>query len=194
MIPGHTLSGQYVPRKFIPPDNIEPGTELIDYERGGIALRDPSQGYNVQDWMGYYYSQRVFIKPENGPAVALFERIGVESLSIAFDQNMNPAVAFTQGGDTWLYWYDSSQQGQVFTNYGDTVLSPKLSLDDKRVSQTNSSDIIFSYIENNNLYFRAQRDRFLIPYLLAEDVNATLLKIGMNVGYRFQLKLKPNEL
>ncbi|WP_444922937.1 hypothetical protein ACJJH9_12200 [Microbulbifer sp. DLAB2-AF] len=92
-----------------------------------------------------------------------------------------------------LYWYDSSQGAQITTDWPG-IVTPKVSLDDARSTQSAVSDVIFAYLKNGNLYHRLQRDRYGNEYLLASDVNSPgLIKIGMNWQFRFQFLLKSPE-
>jgi len=73
----------------------------------------------------------------------------------------------------------------TITNFGSSVSSPKLTMDDKRESQSASNDIIFAYVKSGSLYYRQQRDRFQTEYFLRSGV-AKLKKIGMNDKLRLQ--------
>ena len=107
-------------------------------------------------------------------------------MSFTFDQNGRPSICFTQYGQTKIYWFDSSLGGVTTTTIGAGIGSPKVILDDKRQTQTGSSDIIMGYIKNMQLCYRQQRDRFLIEYVLATNVAGRLQKIGMGNNLRLQ--------
>ncbi len=140
---------------------------------------------------------KVLISAPNSPETVLFERLGnVIEVSLAFDQNMNPFVAFVEGieesNTAWFWWFDTVVQQQIFTQLPDNTKTPRATLDDKRFLQSNSSDIILGYILNNNLYMRRQRDRFGVVYLLYESVNGLLSKLGMTDKNRLQFRLQSN--
>lgn len=183
------LSATPVPGPFLPPDNIDP-TGLEDREMGGIALNNPSAGLQYQVWRGYYEGGWIVLAPQNGAPIPLLQIPGVTALSFTFDQNMAPTICYVQGIDTYLYWYDTSINGYA-TTYFENAISPHVALDDKRESQSGASDVIFAYIKNNNLYFRAQRDRYEVEYLRASDVDALIVQMGMSTRNRFQFKLRP---
>jgi hypothetical protein len=63
-------------------------------------------------------------------------------------------------------------------------------LDDKRPLQNAVSDVILAYTRSGNLYFRAQRDRYLVEYPLATAVTGTLDKVGMNTVNRLQFEFR----
>lgn len=192
-MPDNVLSSEIVKGHYIGTNDIVP-TKLTDYELGGVGLNDPSQGLMVQLWRVYARSTKVFITSELHPSdILLFERGDiVTEVSLAFDQNMRPFVAFVEGEDelakAWFWWYDTAIAQQVFTELVDAS-SPKATLDDKRPMQSLSSDIILGYVKNNNLYMRRQRDRYNVEYLLYEGINGSLVKIGMTDKNRLQFLL-----
>lgn len=190
MIPLQVLSSSPVIGEYLTPDNFDVQA-LVDYELGGIALNDPSKGNNYQIWKLEYVSGHVFISAPNTPRTILFSRAYITDISLAFDQNMHPFVSFTEADQSKFWWYDTLTASQIFTNLPAGSQYPKTCLDDKRTTQTITSDIILAYIRNKTLYFRAQRDRFLIEYLLAININARLDKLGMTTQNRVQFKLTP---
>lgn len=188
MIPNNALSSLPVIAPFLERVN-DPKVPLVDYEMGGAALNDPSQGLRVKTWEAYVAGNTVYIKADDVPATALFSASNIQEISLAFDQNMNPAIAYLQGGVAYLWWYDATVPGYATLTFPDAT-TPRVTLDDKRPVLINSSDIILAYVKNNHLYFRAQRDRFTVEYLLKTDVNARLISIGMARNYRLKFKLE----
>lgn len=192
MLPGNVASSLAISSEFMPPDDGVTGP-LIDYERGGIALNDPSQGLNVINWSCYVAAnnQDVMVKPEGGSEILVFTQPGIERLSFAFDQNMRATVAYQIGANCYLRWYDSAIPGFTTTTFAN-VRDPRLSLDDKRPTQVAlNSDIIFAYIRGEFLCYRQQRDRFLTEYVLRGFVqpNVHLRNIGMGENLRMQFEL-----
>jgi hypothetical protein len=160
---------------------------------GGVALNDPSQGMLVKVWTLTLDGDDVVVSAADVSPVVLFTQSGITELSLAFDQNMRPTVAFVAGGQATIWWFDSVEGDQVFTNLPSGSLNPRVTLDDKRAMQIQAgvTDVILAYIRSNNLYFRAQRDRYLIEYLLAAGVNRTLRKVAMNDKLRLQFEMGP---
>lgn len=188
MIPNNQLSSTPIMAPYLERVN-DPKAPLIDYEMGGVAVSDPSEGLLVKTWTAYVEGNDVKLKADDVTPTVLFTEIGITEISLAFDQNMRPAIAYMQGNVAKLWWYDATIPAyDTITFTG--ALFPKVTLDDKRPVLINSSDIILAYVKDNNLYFRAQRDRFLTEYLLKEDVNAKLLSIGMTTNYRLKFKLE----
>lgn len=189
MIPSQRLSTTPIPAPFLPPDDLPPEL-LTDYELGGIALRDPSQGLQVQVWTATLVGADVTVSAPSVDPTVLFSGSDITELRLAFDQNMNPCIAYVQAGQMILYWFDTFEGGQVFTPFDGT--SPQLCLDDKRTTQRGNSDIIFAYIRAGGLYFRAQRDRFGVEYFLTIiDPGFIFTKMGMNAGNRLQFAFDP---
>lgn len=180
---------------FLVPDKTD---ELVDYEQGGVDLLDTSQGLQVKLWMCYYKDGWIKITSDN-ITHNLAQVDHVKHLSLAFDFNMHPAVTYTveviEGNskyqETYLYWYDTAQAQQVTTKYGRDYQNPQLSLDDHRLVQSANADIILAYIKNNNLYYRQQRDRFLVERLLQENIDPhlKLKQIGLSTKNRFEFLL-----
>ena len=184
MLPDFYLSTTAVPGPFLYPDDLDP-EPLKDYEYGGVALRDSSQGSRVKVWTVELVGDDVTIYAADVSPAVQFNRSGITEVRLAFDQNMNPCVAFMQAGQLVLWWYDSLAMTQVFTEFDGT--SPKVCQDDKRPTQGGACDIIFTYLRDGSLYYRAQRERFLTERLLGAIPPGYFFKrFGMNTVNRLQ--------
>lgn len=185
MIPAGGLSTTPQPAPFLEQVNstLQP---LIDYEMGGVALNNPSQGLWVQLWRVRVDGDVVWLGPDGGTEQPAFIRAGVTEVALAFDQNMQPAIAFVQAGVAWLWWFDSSVPGMVFTQFSG-ILNPRLTLDDKRPGQVGNSDVILAYLRAGSLYYRQQRDRYQTEYLLSSvPPCGGLASVCMSTGNRLQ--------
>lgn len=189
MIPEQRLSTVAVPSEFLSPDDEDLPT-WVAKELGGIGLNNPSQGLQVQTWTLRFVSGDIRISAPNTPEVTLFSAVGITELDLAFDQNMRPVVSYVQSGQAKFRWYDSLVESQVITDLPAGTITPRVTLDDKRFFSYGSSDVILAYVLNGNLYFRAQRDRFGVEYLLKENVGGRLIRIGMNNNNRLQFLLE----
>lgn len=194
-IPGHSLSSVPVPSSYLFPDNIEP-SKTVDYELGGIGLDDPSAGLQYQVWTGTLEIDQdtdigsVYLEAPNWPKQLQFARLGVSEISIAFDQNMNPFIAFMEAGAARFWWFDTVADEQVFSTLPAGSRSPKCCMDDKRPEMLSVNDIILAYIRDDNLYYREQRDRYEIEYLLKTGgMTQDLIRVGMNRGNRLQFAI-----
>lgn len=194
MLPDNELSSSPVPAVFIGGRAL-PVRDTVDYELGGIALNDPSEGLQYQIWRARIESEgaEIIIDAQNVDPFVLIAGVNITEVSISFDQNMNPVVAYVEDGTPKLYWYDSTVPGMVTTSFAD-IVTPRVSMDDKRKSQSQNNDVIFAYMKNSNLYMRMQRDRYSVEYLLAEDIDSPgLIKIGMSRQNRFQFMFRNPE-
>lgn len=204
MIPDNELSLKTVAGRFQYPDGIVLGKLTEDYEMGGVALQDPYQGLQVQPWYCYWddTDNTVYVKPGIvGDPIPLFQETDVFELAFTFDQNMRWVVAtFTLDGTFRMRWFDSSVGQYVVTTLMG-LTSFRLCNDDKRYipTQIGVSDVLLTYIENDNLYVRNQRDRFSVPHLLQPDLpkNLRITNFGMNERWRVQWRMRyrrPGEL
>lgn len=193
MIPENRLSSTPVLGPLI--NSTVPNNLLVSSEYGGIALYDASAGLQVKPWTLQYdrVSQNVTLSADGVPTTVLFNRPSITQVSIAFDRNMFPFVAFVQAGQAKLYFYDDLVPGFVFweTELG-TATYPRCTHDDKRRLQSASADIILAYIKDGTIKYRQQRDRYLIERELPQGVagptvSANILyHVGMNSNYRLQ--------
>ena len=167
-------------------------TNLLDYEMGGTALNDASNGLLVKLWKIELVANDVVVSASGVSDTTLFSGSGISELSFTFDQNMNPFVAFVQSGQAKYYWYDPSLSSYQTVSMASTVKYPRVCMDDKRPDMTtlDKNDIILAYINNGNLYYRIQRERFLTERLLASSVTGKLIKIRMNNANRLQFMFR----
>lgn len=195
MIPMNRLSTEPNPAEFMSPDDLE-NTDypLVDYELGGVALSDASNGLQDRVWTvradpitgGVYLSA-----PEHVESLFL-SLPGITEVSLAFDQNMKPALAYVQDGTAKFRWYNSLTDQYVVETLPTGTITPRVCLDDKRSNQTiqGNNDIILAYVRNGDLYYRQQRNRYENEYLLKAGVNAKLIRVGMNMLNRLQFLLE----
>lgn len=184
MMPGNVLSTEPINAAFSGARALAV-TGLIDYEDGGIAIQDPSEGSQYQRWRGRLLGSDIILDAPEVEPFSVYSGEGITEFSFTFDQNMRPAVAFVQDGVAKLWWFDSVPGQQVITEYPGAV-TPRVILDDKRFTQTSNSDVILGYVRDGALYYRQQRDRFTIERLLDAGPHVGLVKIGFNVQLRLQ--------
>lgn len=191
-LPNNVLSTSAVPRNFFGSRAL-PISGIVDYEDGGIAIQDASKGLLYQRWRALLLNpgeddSYVQLDATEVEPFTLVELPGLTEISIAFDQLMRPTLAYVQAGSAYLRWYDTLASAYVTDLIGSDIVTPRVTMDDKRFVATNGyqlNDVILGYVRAGNLYYRQQRDRFTIERLLAEDVNP-LIKIGFNRGLRLQ--------
>lgn len=178
-------------------------SQLVSRELGGVALQDPSQGLEVKVWTARLTVHEDPLTPnfvelfaDDVPPIIPLTGLGITEVSLAFDQNMRYALAYVQAGVAKLFWYDTAVEGYVTDEFPGAI-SPRITLDDHRDMELAASDIILAYIQDGNLYFRAQRDRFTQAYLLLADLNdiaisPTIEHVCMNRLGRLQFKIRGN--
>lgn len=190
MIPGNKLSQVGLKYRWSGIEQPDP-TALLDYELGGAALNDVSKGLLYQLWTFSATNKSVYVTPTEGGPIHVFDAANnIEELAGTFDQNMNTFVAFKQNTQ-WSYrWFNTETAAYAISDLPVGVDSCKCTLDDKRYTETSDSDILIFYTLNDNLYFRMQRDRYAIDYLLREGVGGKLIRVDMNGINRLQLKLQ----
>ena len=185
-LPDNTLSSTPVPGSFIGAA-AQPITRAVDYEDGPIALSDPVAGLDYQRWrMRILNNSQLMLSAPNTPEYEWRSAPAITDVSIAFDQNANLYCVWVQQGVSYLYWFDTTANDFVVTNYGSTWVTPKITLDDKRATQNARSDVILTYVRDGKLYYRQQRDRFQIERLLDNGPIVGIEKFGKNDGYRLQ--------
>lgn len=196
MMPQNRLSTTTLPSPFIGARALAV-TDVTDYEDGGIALNDPSAGLMYQVWRARLIDDVVILDtPYNTESftyanpIIILTGTDLTEISFTFDQNMRIALVYMQGGRAKLEWYDSSVESRVTTTLAEGISCPKIFLDDKRVMENSTSDIILAYVKDGNLYMRMQRDRFLIEYLLKTGVKWRLKKFGMGHNLRLQFLIR----
>jgi len=191
MLPNNNaISSIPMPEVFLNPDSLN-RAPLVDYEQGGVAVNDVSQGMQVTTWSCYVEpgQSQVYIRPGEGAPIPFVNVSGIEELALSFDQLMRPMVAYMISGQLYLYWYDPIAQQFVTTGFGPGKF-PRLSLDDKRAFNVSNSDVIFAYMRNDGLYYRIQRDRYTVEYTVETGIgNLTLVNIGMSRNLRMQFEL-----
>lgn len=188
-MPENILSTTSVPAQFVGARALAV-SKRIDYEDGPKGIQDPSEGSQYQVWRAMLVGNQVLLSAPNTPEYVFFEAPDLEEVSITFDQNARYVLAYVQAGQSKLLWFDTVEGEYVTTTFPAGTITPRVSLDDRRASQLNNSDVIVGYVRGGNLYYRQQRDRFEVERLLTTGVRYGLLKVGISRKMRFQYALE----
>lgn len=192
MIPEQRLSSTTILADLLAGDDLA-RSRLVDYERGGADINDPTQGLQVKTWRFYKVGDEVRVAPVDGGAyTAVFSEAGITDLVGTFDQNMRPVVCYKVAGVTKLYWYDPEIPGPRKTAYPG-VRDALVMLDDKREGQRDFSDVLLFYLKSEVppvLYMRAQRDRYGVEYEIDPLPVGTTNLVGGGMSKNLRLRFK----
>lgn len=189
-LPNQVLSTTPVPSFFLPPRNFTRFSAIAgrqDVHMGGIAIGDASQGLLYQLWTAFLDGNgNILLSAPNTPPFVFLVVPDAVWVALAFDQNARPFIAYANNiGQCSFHWFNTLVNQFVTTPIGRSVFRPFACVDDQQPSLIAISDIILAYVSAGVLYFRAQRDRYLIEYTLGA-APATLVQIGMSHVTRFQ--------
>lgn len=189
MIPDERLSTELVYAPFR--ELVRSVDEFtVDYELGGVALSNPTQGFYGWQWYARVFeNNQVQVRRDGQDWQTLFTRAGdVTEIALAFDTNMRPFITFIEDGEGWFWWFDPVPNQQVFVALPDNSRHPRACLDEKRDIFIGTADTILAYFRDDLLCFRALRDRFEIEYYLASgfDFDHILVDVNRNLFYRLQ--------
>ena len=166
---------------------------LVGYCYGPVAVQDPSQGFLVKVWTVWVEGLSVYIGAGDVAPILLFTRsTRIYNVSLAFDTNANPCVAFQEAGLSYLYWFDPVPNTYVFFQIPGSSTYPYITRDDPRIFNQANADVILGYVSGQALKFRQLRDRYTIEYdptvgaggpTVAADI---LYYIGINSALRLE--------
>ncbi len=160
------------------------------WERGGVALNNPSLGLQVKVWHAYIAPEGVMVEAPDVPASLVLAGAGITDIDLAFDQNMNPFIAFTQNDVAKFYWHDPLIPGMTTTTLPAGSKRPRCTMDEKRGFLTDISDILLFYVRDGSLCQRAQRDRYAIEYPMMTVRNtAAMAHVAMASNLRLHVGL-----
>ena len=187
MIPGGSFTTTPVISSFPAPYN-DAYTPLTQNVLGGISIGDPSHGRTYQTWTVNYNGTSINISPSTGGIAYTLVESNVFSVSLAFDNNMSPVIAWMTTGGANLYYYNTVTESYN-TTFFPGVLSCRVCVDDPAEFYNASSDVIFGYTLGGNLYYRQQRDRYATQYLIGASTK-TLIRMSLSTGNRLQFELR----
>ncbi len=196
-IPQGRMSTTVIDGVFRPPED-RAFSQSTSYERGPIAIEDTSEGLLYQNWTMTWNpaTDELTATPETtGSPVIVGTVVGLISVSFTFDQNGRISYTYTTAVSSFLFWYDTSLGMTVTTDLGADAITPALTLDDKRDTQSIANDMLLWYTKLNgstyDLFMLLQRERFLNEYLMASGLEHQYIRnIGITDKFRLQLVLK----
>jgi len=191
-LPDNTLSSSTAHTDFEFPRSVWK-VATNDFESGADALADPSAGFFAKLWTARINDAgtQILLSAEGVPETVQITDTDITEVSLTFDQQMRPFIAYVAGGVAKYRWFDPLIPGFTTTSLAAGVTNPRCCLDDKRPLGLPNSDIILAYMRADSLCMRMQRDRYGIEYTLAPMPGFELVQIGMNRGGRFQFQVRP---
>jgi len=197
---------------FDPPKDRDDITPLSDWSEGGINLSDGTQGLQVQFWHftveGAGVSTGIYLESSTYPKTLQLSAPNITWIRGTFDQNMHPAISYISDGLSYLWWWDPIIHAQATLPLALDVIFPNVIMDDTRPRETQlgNNDIVLTYLRGDplapSLYFRLQRDRYGVEYLVSEPwysgfpdyiEKPYINRTGMNEEWRFQLEIRDRE-
>lgn len=160
-----------------------PRTEaLCARDLGPVALSDASQGLSYKLWELSYASGTFYIRDEvTNVTTTLFSDSGVTWVSLSFDQNGRPFVSYIKNSILHARWFDPNVSGYTISSYSSADRCFCL-LDSRDDSLVSSSDVLIVYLVGNSLFWRQQRDRFLVEY----NITYSIVEDGIVGNFGFQ--------
>jgi hypothetical protein len=192
---GQVLSVTPYGDRFLTPRNRS-REFMIDYEIGGSALNDTSNGLRYQTWKLQAEDENLYLsndlvprRPDDAPYLTVPG--GVKEVALSFDQNMNTFIAWTKlDGTSEFRWWDNIAVAYTVVTLPAGSHSPRASLDDKRSLAGAISDTIITYCRLGSIYYRQLRDRFVNEYLIYTGLEWERLgQFGMNRILRLQWEI-----
>jgi len=190
MLPNNAISTYTGASQLLAPHPLRVN-QRVDYEEGGAAIEDASQGNMGYMWSCAFDGSAVYVQRNGQPQVQLFLKNGINEIAFAFDQLMRPSVLYQlTSGEMELRWYDSLIAAYTTTNLGPGVQG-QMTLDDKRPSQIGNSDIIVAYRRGNSVHYRVQRERYANEYLAASGLSNSMKfrNLAMSKNLRLQFAI-----
>ena len=186
MIPGNSFTVTPIVGTFLYLQEL-PYTPLHQQVLGGVALGDGSMGRLVKPWEVTYASGNITVNPVGGAVELTLAEPDVSSVSLAFDANMSPVIAWQGSVGTTIYFFNGLTSTYVTQTFSGTT-SCRVCVDDPREFYSAQSDVMLGYTLNGNLCYRQQRDRYSIEYI-ASSTTKQLIKFGPSSVNRLQFGL-----
>lgn len=173
---------------FLEPLNSWVYTPLQEKVLGGTAIGDGAAGRMVQNWFVSYATGMITVYPEGGAPQLTLTIPNVKTVSLGFDANMSVAIAYIDDVGANLYYYNTLTSGySVLTVAGAT--SCRACVDDPRTFDSGASDVIFSYVLSDVLYYRVQRERYQTAHTIGNAIKQHLIKAGFTTQQCLEFEL-----
>ena len=194
MFYNNQISSETLYAEFISPDDLS-YNKLQDHEKAGAKIKDSLEGINKYTWVFEIRNDSEIwcIREDTQEATKLYTGNNLTEVYGSFDRNMNPCYIYKENGNYQFVWFNTVTNRNVTEGLGD-VRSPRITHDDKRDEALVYSDIIITYIRDDKVYYKLQRDRYTIEHFAFEEKvkGRSIKSFGMNKGLRLQWELVQN--
>lgn len=189
MFEGDILSSKPIPSRYLKAGAKSNLSRLRTAEDGPLDYQNPILGADYQEWRMFPRDMQFWIESDTKPAHSMLPdpcRL-ISNVSFCFNYNADLHLLYVEQGSSYFQWYDTVNSRMEIMKLPEGTRDARITLDDKRPSQSSRSDIILSYLDSAGaLKFRKQRDRFEVEYLLDIGPYISIEKMYMNINYRLQ--------
>lgn len=126
----------------------------------------------------------------DGSVIEIISTTEPASVDLAFDQGDHHFVAWeVPGNKIIMRWYDPLIPGYVTTEIAEGN-NPCCQIDDYRPIYALDSDIFLFYQRGDFVFYRMQRDRYLVEYEVPHSLQDIILETcGMGTNLRFTIRI-----
>lgn len=126
-----------------------------------------------------------------GTVLHTLARSGVISCDLAFDSLDRQFYCWLEANDQiWMYWFNSVSSAFEITNITSGE-NPCCAFDERRIILSSQADIYLFYQRDNLIFYRLQRDRYLVEYPVPDSIAAVELETcGMGTNSRMTLRVQ----
>lgn len=171
-------------------------TELLPPRNG---LKDKFLGYSYLHTSDELHSitrlkNAIQIKDSENALVVQFDIPNAICVDIAFDQ-LDRYVAVWELADdqVWMNWFNpvSGVRESIQIATGN---NPCCAMDERRDIFSSISDIFIVYQRGDEIFYRLQRDRYLVEYPVPHDQEGVILETcGMGTNLRFTIRTRSED-
>lgn len=140
-------------------------------------------------WSLYYRNDHIQLVSPTEVITFQIPIMGVKCIDLAFDQLDREFITWElPGNQVWMYWYDPNLASHTTTQIA-TGNNPCCMIDERRDKLIPDSDVFIFYQVDNHVYYRLQRERYLIAHEIPHDhEDVTLETCGMGTNLRMTLR------
>ena len=187
MLPNNQWASQAVIDDIIAPRDKAKVNATTSSDNGPIAIQNTSKGLMSKIWTASYNSVTGSVTLQDG--TNLFTDTNLKELSLTFNQNAAPFIAFRSATRIKIWWYDPLLSNYTIKDVT-TGDQPFCYLDERRPEFSANSDVFLLYHRGGEIFYRLQRDRFDVEYStgIIGGTDIVIECFGMAKNNRLQIK------